>query len=91
MWCIIWKSRTNRRGEHVCLSGSIYLAGLEIRKEGIELPIFDLSAIATATSNFSDANLIGEGGLGPVYKVTITYVQKTRRYIFKFLPAMLLI
>ncbi|KAJ6935282.1 G-type lectin S-receptor-like serine/threonine-protein kinase [Populus alba x Populus x berolinensis] len=33
-----------------------------------DLPLFDLSVIATATNNFSDANKLGEGGFGSVYK-----------------------
>jgi len=34
-----------------------------------DLPLFDLSVIAAATNNFSDANKLGEGGFGSVYKV----------------------
>lgn len=36
-----------------------------------DLPFFDLSAIAAATDNFSDANKLGQGGFGSVYKVAI--------------------
>ncbi|XP_062170158.1 G-type lectin S-receptor-like serine/threonine-protein kinase SD1-1 [Alnus glutinosa] len=36
-------------------------------KNDMELPIFDLAAIANATDNFSN-NKLGEGGFGPVYK-----------------------
>ncbi|XP_030928870.1 G-type lectin S-receptor-like serine/threonine-protein kinase At4g27290 isoform X3 [Quercus lobata] len=41
------------------------------RKEDIELPIFDLTAIANATDNFSNNNKLGEGGFGSVYKGTL--------------------
>ena len=34
-----------------------------------ELHCFNLTTILTATNNFSDANKLGEGGFGPVYKV----------------------
>ncbi|XP_062170539.1 G-type lectin S-receptor-like serine/threonine-protein kinase At4g27290 [Alnus glutinosa] len=34
----------------------------------MELPIFDLAAVANATDNFSNNNKLGEGGFGPVYK-----------------------
>ncbi|KAG6778624.1 hypothetical protein POTOM_014962 [Populus tomentosa] len=34
-----------------------------------DLPLFDLSVIAAATNNFSDANKLGEGGFGSVYKI----------------------
>ncbi|KAM1015828.1 hypothetical protein ACFX2J_045300 [Malus domestica] len=33
-----------------------------------ELPIFGLRAIIAATNNFAEANKLGEGGFGPVYK-----------------------
>ncbi|KAK1431378.1 hypothetical protein QVD17_07835 [Tagetes erecta] len=36
--------------------------------EDMELPLFGLSAIFTATYNFSRNNKLGEGGFGPVYK-----------------------
>jgi len=41
--------------------------------EDLELPLFGLSTIANATNNFSIHNKLGEGGFGPVYKVT-TYI-----------------
>lgn len=34
-----------------------------------EMHYYNLSAIQTATNNFSSANKLGEGGFGPVYKV----------------------
>ncbi|XP_058071218.1 G-type lectin S-receptor-like serine/threonine-protein kinase At1g11330 [Magnolia sinica] len=46
----------------------------DIRRDGVnqtkgpELPIFDFKMIAKATRHFSDANKLGEGGFGPVYK-----------------------
>ncbi|KAL8467827.1 hypothetical protein ACS0TY_031172 [Phlomoides rotata] len=33
-----------------------------------ELPLFKLEILATATNNFSEANKLGKGGFGPVYK-----------------------
>ncbi len=35
-----------------------------------EMHYFNLSTILTATNDFSEANKLGEGGFGPVYKVT---------------------
>ncbi|KDP38982.1 hypothetical protein JCGZ_00739 [Jatropha curcas] len=38
------------------------------KKEDLELPLFDLGTIASATNNFSFSSKLGEGGFGPVYK-----------------------
>ncbi|PRQ31558.1 putative protein kinase RLK-Pelle-DLSV family [Rosa chinensis] len=38
------------------------------QNEDLELPIFSLSTIVTATDNFSFNKKLGEGGFGPVYK-----------------------
>ncbi|KAL5548132.1 hypothetical protein UlMin_003363 [Ulmus minor] len=54
LWCIIWKSRKVLRGKS--------------KDEDIELPLFDLAMITTATNNFSPENEIGAGGFGSVYK-----------------------
>lgn len=40
-------------------------------REGIDVPFFDLGSILAATNNLSDANKLGQGGFGPVYKVII--------------------
>lgn len=40
----------------------------EGRGKELELPLFDMSVIESATNNFN--NKLGEGGFGPVYKVT---------------------
>lgn len=40
-------------------------------KEDLELPLFDVTTIATATDNFSSNNKLGEGGFGSVYKVKL--------------------
>ena len=36
-----------------------------------ELPIFSLEEVATATNNFHVANMLGQGGFGPVYRVML--------------------
>ncbi|XP_073103958.1 cysteine-rich receptor-like protein kinase 10 [Elaeis guineensis] len=38
--------------------------------------LFDLSTLRTATNNFSDANKLGEGGFGPVYKGVLSNGQE---------------
>lgn len=47
----------------------------EGQKEDLEFPSFDLSTIASATDNFSIHNKLGEGGFGPVYKVSPVICQ----------------
>ena len=44
--------------------------------EGITVPFFDFEGILAATDNFSDANKLGEGSFGPVYKVMIPTLNK---------------
>lgn len=43
---------------------------------GSELPLFGFSVVAIATNNFSDANKLGEGGFGIVYKVAFLCLFK---------------
>ncbi|MCD7459415.1 hypothetical protein HAX54_040872 [Datura stramonium] len=50
--------------------------GVEAVNEDMELPLFDLVAVTSATENFSSANVIGEGGFGPVYKGILTNGQE---------------
>ncbi|RVW70309.1 Receptor-like serine/threonine-protein kinase SD1-8 [Vitis vinifera] len=57
-WCIIWMKRWKKRGP-------------EMQKDEFESPLFSLATVASATNNFSCANMIGEGGFGPVYKGTL--------------------
>jgi hypothetical protein len=39
-------------------------------EDDLDLPLLAYSTLVTATNNFSIKNKIGEGGFGPVYKVT---------------------
>ncbi|KAJ4981205.1 hypothetical protein NE237_032042 [Protea cynaroides] len=40
----------------------------EYNKDDVELPLLDFATIATSTDNFSEANKLGKGGFGIVYK-----------------------
>ncbi|XP_020237913.1 receptor-like serine/threonine-protein kinase SD1-7 [Cajanus cajan] len=42
--------------------------GAKVEKKEVKLPLFSFVSVAAATDNFSDANKLGEGGFGPVYK-----------------------
>ncbi|KAK9155985.1 hypothetical protein Sjap_003465 [Stephania japonica] len=61
VWCFILSTRRRQRGE-----GSINQEQDSTRE--LELPLFDFVTVATATNNFSNNKVIGEGGFGPVYK-----------------------
>ena len=43
----------------------------ENKTDDLELPLMDFEAVAIATDNFSNANKLGQGGFGIVYKVNI--------------------
>ncbi|KAI8552699.1 hypothetical protein RHMOL_Rhmol06G0286700 [Rhododendron molle] len=60
-WWIFWK-----RGKKT---------SLKPEKEDIELPLFDLITVSTATNNFSNDHKIGEGGFGHVYKAWLLWKE----------------
>lgn len=45
--------------------------GLQHNLDPHEFPFIEMKIIEEATDNFSDFNKLGEGGFGPVFKVTI--------------------
>ena len=45
------------------------------KEEDLELPLFTLSTISTATDSFSVKNKLGQGGFGPVYRVSSSYAS----------------
>jgi len=58
-----------------------YSSGIfEVRDEGRDresqhCPLISFDSIVAATGNFSRSNLLGEGGFGPVYKVSFPSVS----------------
>ena len=53
-------------------SGSTDNIGESGQASGHELPLFNFICISLATNNFSEGNKLGQGGFGPVYKVSAT-------------------
>ena len=49
---------------------------IERQLKDVDVPLFDLLTIATATNNFLLNNKIGQGGFGPVYKVIQYFSSK---------------
>ncbi|KAK9025804.1 hypothetical protein V6N11_038659 [Hibiscus sabdariffa] len=52
----VWKIKSRKTGEHV--------------KEDLELPVLEFATVVIATNNFSSNNKLGQGGFGPVYKIS---------------------
>ncbi|XP_060965750.1 G-type lectin S-receptor-like serine/threonine-protein kinase At4g27290 [Cannabis sativa] len=50
---------------------NIFYERNESQNDEMELPLFYINTIRTATNNFSDDNKLGQGGFGPVYKGTL--------------------
>ncbi|KAI3675439.1 hypothetical protein L1987_85029 [Smallanthus sonchifolius] len=52
--------------------------------EDLELPLFGLSRLLSATNNFSINNKLGEGGFGPVYKYAGNGIFSTKSDVYSF-------
>ncbi|CAL5443226.1 unnamed protein product [Camellia sinensis] len=65
--CYLWRTRCFR-GDPKYTICNVSIEKSNNGREDYELPLFTLSSIQIATSYFSVANKIGEGGFGHVYK-----------------------
>jgi hypothetical protein len=45
------------------------------KEKDFELPLFSYESVSIATNNFSVVNKLGEGGYGPVYKVSNIFLM----------------
>ena len=61
-----------RRNKNIQAKTMLGGASKEFGDENIELPFVSFKDIVTATNNFSNDNILGQGGFGKVYKVDIT-------------------
>ncbi|KAF0905243.1 hypothetical protein E2562_003846 [Oryza meyeriana var. granulata] len=70
--CFLWIRRRRRRGTVSMPTMSMEMEQVlklwRIEESGSEFSLYDIDQIADATDNFSDANKLGQGGFGPVYK-----------------------
>lgn len=64
---ISWSLKIGSKGQE----DVVEVANTSISKDLIssEVPLFQFQSIVAATNNFDEANKLGEGGFGPVYKV----------------------
>ncbi|KAF3666781.1 G-type lectin S-receptor-like serine/threonine-protein kinase RKS1 [Capsicum annuum] len=67
-YCVVINQKRNDRNRSNSLAS---YAGM-VENKPAEISIFDLSTITDATDNFSDANKLGEGGFGRVYRGHLT-------------------
>ncbi|KAL6313989.1 hypothetical protein AAG906_011721 [Vitis piasezkii] len=82
--CLIWfgdlidiREFTGDAATDIYIRMSASELGLDRKKEeDLDLPLFDLAIVASATNNFSKANMIGKGGFGPVYKGILSMGQE---------------
>ena len=50
--------------------------GIEENGKGSELSLFSFSDIVAFTNKFSESNMLGKGGFGPVYKVCLHFIYR---------------
>lgn len=69
---------TQERSEAFLLNDMVILPRdyqSETNMDELELPLLDFATLAMATNNFSEANKLGQGGFGSVYKVKYCFTH----------------
>jgi len=66
----IGKRRKRKEGKSKDLVESYDIKDLEDDFKGHDVKVFNFTSILEATMKFSPENKLGQGGYGPVYKVT---------------------
>lgn len=56
----------------------------KVKSRDAWLPLFSFASVCVSTNNFSSENKLGEGGFGPIYKVTILSFSPNLKSLFKF-------
>ncbi|KAL8460299.1 hypothetical protein ACS0TY_031227 [Phlomoides rotata] len=69
--CFSWKLIVKRRGKKKIVTASAVDSSLQDAFSQVniqDLPLFKFEILVNATNNFSEANKLGKGGFGPVFK-----------------------
>ncbi|KAL3624701.1 hypothetical protein CASFOL_031369 [Castilleja foliolosa] len=69
-YILYWRRRriTRETGKRGSIEISSVISSMHENDKSIDVPFYDLNIILSATDNFSNANKLGQGGFGPVYK-----------------------
>ncbi|KAL8127223.1 hypothetical protein AgCh_014219 [Apium graveolens] len=68
LWVIKKKKKKKKRIKEITRLSFETFGGNGNGDEDLELPLFDITTLTTATNGFSKNCMLGEGGFGPVYK-----------------------
>jgi len=70
-FCYVDKKSKRKEGKSNDLAESYDIKDLENDFKGHDIKVFNYTSTLEATMDFSPENKLGQGGYGPVYKVTL--------------------